>query len=108
MRILLIDNYDSFTYNLVQLLKGLCTISDSLCIAKNDELTDELADKANAVIVSPGPGLPEEAGGLMDFLRRHMHTKPILGICLGHQALALAAVRNLLIFQKFFTALSLP
>ena len=102
MRILLIDNYDSFTYNLVQLLKGLCTISDSLCIAKNDELTDELADKANAVIVSPGPGLPEEAGGLMDFLRRHMHTKPILGICLGHQALAPCCGAQLVNLPKVF------
>jgi len=102
MRILLIDNYDSFTYNLVQLIKHLCTSSDSLCIVKNDELTDELTERTDAIIVSPGPGLPDEAGNLMAFLFRHMQVKPILGICLGHQALALCCGAQLINLPQVF------
>jgi glutamine amidotransferase of anthranilate synthase or aminodeoxychorismate synthase len=102
MRILLIDNYDSFTYNLVQLLKSLCTSGDSLCITKNDELTDALAETNDAIIISPGPGLPAEAGSLMAFLHRFMHVKPILGICLGHQALAQCCGAQLVNLQQVF------
>lgn len=80
--ILLVDNYDSFTYNLVQLLP------EDLQILRNDD--PELfstAEKASAIVLSPGPGRPEEAGKMEMLIRRFYRRKPILGICLGHQAI---------------------
>lgn len=87
MKILLVDNHDSFTYNLVQLLKNY-GIAD-MVIVTNDTLSDELGETVDAILVSPGPGLPDEAGRLMPFLHTWVSKKPILGICLGHQALGM-------------------
>lgn len=80
--ILLVDNYDSFTYNLVQLLP------DNLKIVRNDdpELLN-IAEEATAIVLSPGPGRPAEAGMIEMLIRRFYRSKPILGICLGHQAI---------------------
>lgn len=86
-KILLVDNHDSFTYNLVQLLTK-CGITD-LSIVTNDALTVGLGESVDAILISPGPGLPEAAGELMPFLKSWAERKPILGVCLGHQALAL-------------------
>ena len=86
MRILLIDNHDSFTYNLLQSIKA-CGIT-RLDIIKNDALTQELGSAYDAIAISPGPGLPEAAGELLPFLAEWAGKKPILGVCLGHQALA--------------------
>lgn len=86
MKILLINNHDSFTYNLVQLLKK-CGVRD-LQIVANDELTYQSGENRDAVVISPGPGLPEEAGNLLPFLKFWRGRIPMLGICLGHQALA--------------------
>lgn len=102
MQILLIDNYDSFTYNLVHLLKEICTAEDTLHIVKNNALTDALGRQSDAIIISPGPGLPEEAGSLMPFLHRFLPIKPILGICLGHQALALCCGARLVNLPRVF------
>lgn len=87
--ILVIDNYDSFTYNLVQLV-GKKT--SSVCIRRNREITvDEIAQLApRAIILSPGPGRPEEAGITVEAIRRLGSTIPILGVCLGHQAIGYA------------------
>lgn len=83
--ILLIDNYDSFTYNLAQLIEK----EHPVCIARNDDKTlMELAEAAQAIVLSPGPGRPEAAGHMEAVIRRYYKTKPILGICLGHQAIA--------------------
>ncbi len=82
--IVIIDNYDSFTYNLSHLVKEL---GASVTVLRNDkfELTDlEPFDK---IILSPGPGIPCEAGLLLDVIKRYAGRKPILGICLGHQAI---------------------
>ena len=85
MKIALIDNYDSFTYNLVHLVRSLGTDVD---VIKNDRfrLGDLVAyDK---ILLSPGPGLPSEAGLLLDVIKEYAGKKPILGVCLGHQAIA--------------------
>ena len=102
MHFLLIDNYDSFTYNLVQLLKKTYSNNDSLSIVKNDKLTDSLVNASDAIIISPGPGLPDEAGELMPFLQRFLPIKPMLGICLGHQALALCCGAHLVNSTQVF------
>ncbi|OTN76416.1 hypothetical protein A5886_001493 [Enterococcus sp. 8G7_MSG3316] len=84
--ILLIDNYDSFTYNLVQLFP-----KQSIHVMRNDDPgLFEAAEQAEGIVLSPGPGRPEEAGQMMDILAAFQSSKPILGICLGHQAIGLA------------------
>jgi len=84
--LLIIDNYDSFTYNLVQLVEQ-SEIMDYL-IVKNDKL-DELSDSDfDKIMISPGPGIAKEAGQLMEFIEKFYKSKPILGICLGHEAIA--------------------
>ena len=81
-----IDNHDSFVYNLVQLLNE--TRSVSVDVFKNDILSPEIATCYDALLISPGPGLPEDAGELMPFLKQIYQHIPILGVCLGHQAIA--------------------
>ncbi|MBR5257046.1 MAG: aminodeoxychorismate/anthranilate synthase component II [Bacteroidales bacterium] len=84
MKIVIIDNYDSFTYNLAHLVKSL---GAQVTVLRNDrfELSDlEAFDK---IILSPGPGIPSEAGLLLDVIRTYAGRKPILGVCLGHQAI---------------------
>lgn len=83
----LIDNYDSFTYNLYQLIGTLT--EEPITVIKNDELTaDELIDKHPAgIILSPGPGRPENAGQMPAILKAFLGKVPILGVCLGHQAI---------------------
>lgn len=87
--ILLIDNYDSFAYNLYQLA---ASVYKDIQVVRNDELTlQEIQDlNPEAFILSPGPGRPEQAGICMDVIQSFYTTKPILGICLGHQAIAAA------------------
>lgn len=84
MKILIIDNYDSFTYNIVDALRTLGEVPD---VVRNDHIDMEDVDKYDKIIISPGPGIPSEAGQLPEFLNRYATKKPILGICLGHQAL---------------------
>ncbi|OYU84193.1 MAG: aminodeoxychorismate/anthranilate synthase component II [Flavobacterium sp. BFFFF2] len=86
-RLLLIDNKDSFTYNLVHYLEGLGAYVD----VERHDLTDlDLPADYDAIVLSPGPGLPEESANLMPLVHQWKYQKPILGICLGHQALAQA------------------
>jgi len=84
-RILVIDNYDSFTYNLVHLLQELGQEYDVL---RNDKFGLEDVEAYGRILLSPGPGIPEEAGLLLDVIRRYAPTKRILGVCLGQQAIA--------------------
>ncbi len=87
--ILVIDNYDSFTYNLVQYLGELGTTP---FVRRNDEITvDEIASlKPERIVISPGPGRPEQAGITLDVIKRFGPTTPLLGVCLGHQAIGMA------------------
>jgi anthranilate synthase/aminodeoxychorismate synthase-like glutamine amidotransferase len=84
--ILMIDNYDSFTWNLVQYLGEL---GDTPVVKRNDEITvDEVLKlKPLAIVISPGPGRPTDAGISCDLIRRCSGTIPILGVCLGHQCI---------------------
>ena len=83
--ILVIDNYDSFTYNLVHLLQEL---KEDYVVVRNDKFNLDDVEKYDKILLSPGPGIPEEAGLLMDVIKRYAPTKSILGICLGQQAIA--------------------
>ncbi|KKB35411.1 bifunctional anthranilate synthase component II/anthranilate phosphoribosyltransferase [Bacillus thermotolerans] len=87
--ILLIDNYDSFTYNLYQQIGSL---GKNVRVVRNDQITLEEIEalEPEAIVLSPGPGTPEEAGICIDVVRSFFHRVPILGICLGHQAIAAA------------------
>jgi anthranilate synthase component II len=89
VRVFVLDNYDSFTYNLVQLLGHL---EAEVTVARNDEMTVEAVDALHpdAIIVSPGPSLPEKAGISVELIRALGSTTPILGVCLGHQAIGIA------------------
>jgi len=85
MQIVIIDNYDSFVYNIVRYLND--TTGSKAIVLRNDKVDFELLEKADAIVLSPGPGIPEEAGDLMKIIEQFHLKKPILGICLGHQAL---------------------
>ena len=84
-RILVIDNYDSFVFNLVQYLGQL---DAEVEVRRNDEVTPDEAVEYDGVLLSPGPGTPEDAGVCMDVVRQCAGQVPILGVCLGHQAIA--------------------
>ena len=84
MKIVIIDNYDSFTYNLSHLVKEL---GAEVSVVRNDEFELEALDAFDKIILSPGPGIPSEAGLLLDVIREYAGRKPILGVCLGHQAI---------------------
>ncbi len=84
-KILVIDNYDSFTYNLVHYLQDLdCEVT----VKRNDKLSLEEAGEFEKILLSPGPGIPDEAGLLKAIIKEYGSTKSILGICLGQQAIA--------------------
>ncbi len=85
MKILVLDNYDSFVYNLVYILKEL---GGDVDVFRNDKISVEDVNKYDKILLSPGPGIPEEAGIMMDLLAEHKTTKSIFGVCLGHQAIA--------------------
>ena len=85
MKILVIDNYDSFTYNLVHTLKKFEGVTVE--VRRNDELAEGEPDNYDKIVFSPGPGLPEEAGSMPSVIKKYAGKKPMLGVCLGHQAI---------------------
>jgi anthranilate synthase component II len=85
MKILVFDNYDSFTYNLVHLVEKI--IHEPVDVFRNDEIALEKVKEYDKIILSPGPGIPSEAGLLLPLIKEYAATKPILGVCLGHQAI---------------------
>ena len=84
MKIVIIDNYDSFTYNLSHLIKSLGAEVD---VVRNDQFSLDEIEAYSKIVLSPGPGIPSEAGLLLDVIRTYAGRKPILGVCLGHQAI---------------------
>ncbi len=87
MKILLIDNYDSFTYNLFQYLEEEGGKDVEVTVWRNDKFDISDVEKFDKIVLSPGPGIPSEAGLLEQVVREYAPTKPILGICLGEQAI---------------------
>jgi len=83
--VLVIDNYDSFTYNLVHYLEDL---NCEVVVKRNDQLTLDEVAKFESIVLSPGPGIPDEAGLLKAIIKQYASTKKILGVCLGQQAIA--------------------
>ncbi|MEO6612865.1 MAG: aminodeoxychorismate/anthranilate synthase component II [Chitinophagaceae bacterium] len=94
MKILVFDNYDSFTYNLVHLVEKI--MHTKVDVFRNDEITLENIKKYDKIILSPGPGIPDEAGLLLPLIKEYAATKSILGVCLGHQAIGQAFGGNLI------------
>jgi len=88
MKILVFDNYDSFTYNLVHLVEKI--LHQKVDIYRNDQIPLEKVKEYDKIILSPGPGIPEEAGLLLPLIKEYAPTKSILGVCLGHQAIGQA------------------
>ena len=88
LKILVFDNYDSFTYNLVHLVEKIT--HQKVDVYRNDEISLKDVDRYNKIILSPGPGIPEEAGLLLPLIKQYASTKSILGVCLGHQAIGQA------------------
>lgn len=84
MKILVLDNYDSFVYNLVYILKEL---GGDVDVFRNDKIALEEVEKYDKILLSPGPGIPEEAGIMLDLIKTYHATKSIFGVCLGHQAI---------------------
>lgn len=84
-KVVVIDNYDSFTYNLVHYVEAVCNFTP--VVLRNDEINKLYIEEAEYLILSPGPGLPKEAGKLMDVIRKYHSRKKILGVCLGQQAI---------------------
>lgn len=86
MKLLVFDNYDSFTYNLVHLVKKVSNEIE-VDVFRNDEIPLEKVAAYDKIILSPGPGIPSEAGLLLPLIKEYAASKPILGVCLGHQAI---------------------
>ena len=91
MKTVIIDNYDSFTYNLSHLVKEL---GAEVTVLRNDAFQLEELEKFDKIILSPGPGIPSEAGLLLEVIKRYAGKKPILGVCLGEQAIGEAFWRQ--------------
>ncbi|MEM7162402.1 MAG: aminodeoxychorismate/anthranilate synthase component II [Bacteroidota bacterium] len=85
MKTLILDNYDSFTYNLVHIVEQFTEMFD---VFRNDQIQLDQVEKYEQIIISPGPGLPSDAGITLPLLEKFAHHKKILGVCLGHQAIA--------------------
>ena len=86
-RLLVIDNYDSFTYNLVHIIREL-GYGEEMDIYRNDKIALDEIEKYDKILLSPGPGVPRDAGIMENLIRRYAPVKSILGICLGHQGIA--------------------
>ena len=106
MKILVIDNYDSFTYNLVHYLENL--IEEKINVYRNDEITLEEVGEYDKILLSPGPGIPEEAGICLDLIKKYGDSKSIMGVCLGHQAIAEAYGGSLINLTQVYHGVSTP
>ncbi|MEM9822110.1 MAG: aminodeoxychorismate/anthranilate synthase component II, partial [Bacteroidota bacterium] len=106
MKILVIDNYDSFTYNLVQYIEEL--IGDRISVFRNDQISLEEVNNYDIIILSPGPGLPKDAGIMPALIQRYAAHKAILGVCLGHQAIGEAFGGHLHNLDTVYHGMEMP
>ena len=100
LKILVFDNYDSFTYNLVHLVEKI--LHRKVDVYRNDQIPLEKVNVYDKIILSPGPGIPEEAGLLLPLIKEYAPTKSILGVCLGHQAIGEAFGGKLINLSSVF------
>ena len=100
MKILVFDNYDSFTYNLVHLVEKIT--HEKVDVHRNDQIPMEKVKEYDKIILSPGPGIPEEAGLLLPLIKEYASSKSILGVCLGHQAIGQAFGGELINLSSVF------
>ena len=105
-RILVFDNYDSFTYNLVHLVEKIT--HEKVDVFRNDEISLEQVNAYDKIILSPGPGVPSEAGLLLPLIKLYAATKSILGVCLGHQAIGEAFGGTLTNLSKVYHGVATP
>ena len=106
MKILVFDNYDSFTYNLVHLVEKIT--HTKVDVFRNDEITLDKVNEYDKIILSPGPGIPSEAGLLLSLIKQYAATKSILGVCLGHQAIGEAFGGTLTNLSKVYHGVATP
>ena len=106
MKIVVIDNYDSFTYNLVHAIKKISGLP--VDVFRNDEISLEDLEKYDKIVLSPGPGIPEEAGLLLDIIKEYAPKKSMLGVCLGHQAIGEAFGGKLHNMSKVLHGIATP
>ncbi|HRD58865.1 MAG TPA: aminodeoxychorismate/anthranilate synthase component II [Ferruginibacter sp.] len=105
-KILVFDNYDSFTYNLVHLVEKI--IHGKVDVYRNDEISLDKVNEYRRIILSPGPGIPEEAGLLLPLIKQYAPHKSILGVCLGHQAIAEAFGGSLINLDTVYHGIATP
>ena len=106
MKILVFDNYDSFTYNLVHLVEKI--LHQKVEVHRNDEIPLEKVKEYDKIILSPGPGIPEEAGLLLPLIREYASSKSMLGVCLGHQAIGEAFGGKLVNLSTVYHGVAMP
>lgn len=106
MKILIFDNYDSFTYNLVHLVEKIT--HEKTDVYRNDKIPLEKVKEYDKIILSPGPGVPSEAGLLLPLIKEYAATKSILGVCLGHQAIGEAFGGKLTNLSSVFHGVATP
>ena len=106
MKILVFDNYDSFTYNLVHVVEKI--LNQKVDVFRNDKIALEQVNDYDKIILSPGPGIPVEAGLLLPLIQRYAPTKSILGVCLGHQAIAESFGGSLINLKNVFHGIATP
>jgi len=106
MKILVFDNYDSFTYNLVHLVERI--MHQKVDVYRNDQVPLEKVKDYDKIILSPGPGLPEEAGLLLSLIKEYASSKSILGVCLGHQAIGEAFGGKLVNLSEVYHGVATP
>ena len=106
MKILVFDNYDSFTYNLVHLVERI--LHQKVDVHRNDQIPLEKVKEYDKIILSPGPGIPEEAGLLLPLIKEYASSKSILGVCLGHQAIGEAFGGKLVNLNDVYHGVATP
>ena len=106
MRILVFDNYDSFTYNLVHLVEKI--LHEKVEVFRNDQIPLEKVKEYDKIILSPGPGIPVEAGLLLSLIKEYASSKSILGVCLGHQAIGEAFGGQLVNLETVYHGVATP
>jgi anthranilate synthase component 2 len=105
MKLLIIDNFDSFTYNLRHYAEQFC---DSVTVKRNNEISIGEINDYDSIIISPGPGLPMQSGITIEAIKKYASTKKILGVCLGHQAIAEVFGAKLINLDKPLHGIAIP